>query len=383
MEGVPGLNATVFSASPPRRPASRRVRVLREPRGAVASRVAVRFVAAAAVIVLLRTAATAHAGPPVPGAPVDYAANSLYPERWGKLGVDPRLVPWAGERVTLLTRTADLDARTIGVFLGRLDRGWGHYADMVGTPPHPRGLVAGNPTIAAVPDGRLTCGLGCGVIGATGIEVCGFYDHDYPLVRRDPEAFPHYYFYEMGRNWYVFGDRHSSFITGFAVFMRYSCMDAVGCGDPEMPLRRSIEAAVDRHAAGDMGFLRAFTMQGGLAEKEPRLEGFDGPCDQPVMYASAMLALRRDHGGDAWTRRFFRALMRCPEVPADSPRGALSQSRAWLVAASVAAGRDLSDVFCDRWRLPVSRAQRRALAAVDWSAAELDAGDVLAALPAD
>jgi hypothetical protein len=36
----------------------------------------------------------------------------------------------------------------------------------------------------------------------------------------------------MGRNWYVFGGRHSSFITGYAMFMRYSCMDARGCENP-------------------------------------------------------------------------------------------------------------------------------------------------------
>lgn len=323
------------------------------------------------------------AAPPAAGEPVDYAPHAFFPDRWKNLGIDTRLVPWEGERLVLLTTTADLDSATIAVFLRRLDGGWGHFADMIGPPPRARGLVAGKPTVAAVPDGRLTCGIGCGMIGAAGIEVCGFSSHDYPLVKRQPDAFPHYYFYEMGRNWYVFGNRHSSFITGFAVFMRYSCMDALDCTDPEADLRKSIEAAVDRHADGDMGFLRAFTLQGGLTEKEPRLVGFAGPCDQPVMYTSAMLALRRDHGGDAWTRRFFHALMQCPEVAADSPQGALAQSRAWLVAASVAAGKDLSAVFCDRWRLPASPDMRRALAAIDWSAPDLDAGRILAGLPGD
>ena len=44
---------------------------------------------------------------------------------------------------------------------------------------------------------------------------------------------PHYVFYEMGRNYYTFGDRHSCFITGFAVFMRYVCMDALKCEDTD------------------------------------------------------------------------------------------------------------------------------------------------------
>lgn len=50
-----------------------------------------------------------------------------------------------------------------------------------------------------------------GRLGATGIEVAGF-DRDFRLVHENQSAFPHYYFYEMGRNWYAFGDRHSSLI---------------------------------------------------------------------------------------------------------------------------------------------------------------------------
>lgn len=340
--------------------------------------------AAAAALLLAVTCATGMAAaPPTAGTPIDYAAHAFFPDRWKNLGIDTQLVPWAGERIVLLTTTATLDPATIGIFLERLDGGWKVYAETVGQPPNPRGLFEGKPLIAAVPDGRLTCGIGCGTIGAAGVEVCGFYDHDYPLVRRNPRAFPHYYFYEIGRNYYVFGDRHSSFITGFAVFMRYVCMDALGCTDPEAELRTSIEAVEARYAEGTMDFVRAFTLQGGLSEKEPRLDNFAGPNDQPVLYASAMLKLHRDNGGDAWAGRFFRSLMQCPEVPADNPAAALAQSRSWLVAASIAARRDLSDVFCDRWRLPASAALRKVLAEVDWKAEGLDAGKVLAALPAD
>lgn len=333
------------------------------------------------VLLIAIAGASVVAGPPTPGPVVDYAPHALFPARWKELGIDTRLVPWEGDRVVLLTTTADLDPATVGVFLARLDGGWKLYADTIGTVPRERGLVAGKPTIAAVPDGRLTCGIGCGVIGAAGVEVCGFSTHDYLLVQRDPGAFPHYYFYEIGRNYYVFGDRHSSFITGFAVYMRYVCMDALECTDPEIDVRRSIEMAEAKYAEGTMDFLRAFTMQGGLSEKEPRLENFAGPSDQPVMYASAMLKLHRDHGGDAWAGRFFRALMRCPEVAATTPAGALAQSRAWLVAASVAARRDLAGVFCDRWRLPASPALRDALREIDWEAPDIDVGKVLAGLP--
>ena len=337
----------------------------------------------AAALPVFAACAAGVAAPLTADPPIDYAAHAFFPERWKNLGIDTWLVPWAGDRVVLLTRTADLDPATVRIFLERLDGAWKLYAETVGRLPQPRGMLDGKPTVAAVPDGRLTCGVGCGTIGAAGVEICGFYDRDYALVRKDPRAFPHYYFYEIGRNYYVFGDRHSSFITGFAVFMRYVCMDALGCTDPEAALRTSIESAEARYAEGTMGFLRAFTMQGGLGEKAPRLEQFAGPSDQPVLYASAMLKLRRDHGGDVWAGRFFRAIMQCPEAPADTPAGAITQSRAWLVAASVAARRDLSGVFCDRWRLPVSAALRMALAEIDWTAEGLDAGKILARLPTD
>jgi|694.fasta_scaffold100922_2 hypothetical protein len=317
------------------------------------------------------------------GAQIDYGPHALFPDRWKQLGQDTKLHPWVGRDVVVLTTRADLDGATMGAFLSQLDAGWRHYARTTGQSPAARGLVDGKPTIAAVPDGRLTCGLGCGAIGVTGVEVAGFYDHDYPLVQKTARAIPHLYFYEMGRNYYVFADRHSSFITGFAVFMRYSCMDAVGCEDVEPDLRTAIERAEATYAEGRVDFLRAFTMQGGLGEKEPRLEGFAGPSDQPVLYASAMLKLRRDHGGDAWTARFFRALMQCPATPATDRAGALAQSRSWLVAASVAARRDLCDTFVDRWRLPMGKACRDAMAAQDWASDTCDAGRIVAGLPAD
>jgi hypothetical protein len=65
----------------------------------------------------------------------------------------------------------------------------------------------------------------------------------YPALQRDPLAIPHYVFYEMGRNFYTFGDRHSCFVTGFAVFMRYVCMDTLKFHDEDRRTRQTIEEA--------------------------------------------------------------------------------------------------------------------------------------------
>jgi hypothetical protein len=322
---------------------------------------------------------TAAPRPIRPGAPVDYKDLAFSPEKWAARNLETRMIPWEGRAVVFLTTRPDFDRGVMTRFVGRLDAGWRLYAGLIGQSPTPFRQLGGKPTIAAVPRGDLTCGHGCGYLGATGIEVAGFYDKDFETVSRDPDAFPHYYFYEMGRNYYVFGDRHSQFTTGYAVFLRYVCMDALKCHDPDGDTRRAIDEAEGRFAGTGLTFLQGFTMQGGLDEKAPRLKGVAGPSDQPVLYASSMLRLRRELGGDAWVRRFFRALARCPEVKPDTPDGALRQGFLWLVAASSASGRDLSEVFVDRWRLPLGKATRQSLAKVPWK--DADPSEVVDSVP--
>lgn len=322
-----------------------------------------------------------------PGEAIEYRDLAFYPKRWEERKLSTRLVPWEGQRIVLLTTKADLNARTMTLFVDRLDAGWKVYADLVGQAPRLFKHLREKPTIAAVPDAGLTCGHGCGYIGATGIEVGGFYATDYPLAKKNAKAFPHYYFYEMGRNYYVFGDRHSLFITGYAVFMRYVCMDALQCEDPDAGTRKVIEQCEEQYAASDLSFLKAFTTLDGLDEKAARLKDRDGktihPSDQPVLHAAAMLKLRKDHGGDEWVKRFFATLQKCPAVKPDTKERALKQSMNWLVAASIAARKDLSPVFVARWRMPLNEKTQKALKAVDWSKVALDPADVIKSLPTE
>jgi hypothetical protein len=322
-----------------------------------------------------------------PGLPIDYGPLAFRPDAWKRLGLSTQMTPWLGEQVVFLTTSNTLDRAVMARFVARLDAGWKLYADLTGAQPRPFKQLAGKATIAAVPRGELTCGLGCGYIGSTGIEVAGFYGNDYRLLTTRTNAFPHYYFYEMGRNFYTFGDRHALFLTGYAVFMRYVCMDALGCDDPDRATRRAIEEAEALYAKSDLDFLRAFTAVCGLGEKEPRLKRPDGrplqPSDQPVLYASAMLKLWRDCGGNAWLEKFYAELAKCPPFKGESREAALRQSLNWLVAASCAARQDLSGVFAGRWRLPLNRATRDALAQVRWRDPATDSIAVLAQLPKD
>jgi len=317
-----------------------------------------------------------------PGAAIDYRPLAFYPERWTERKIDTHLYPWEGKQVVLLTTATNFDATLMSRFLERLDGGWSLYRELAGRSPEDFKQLNGKAVIAAVPDDNLTCGFGCGYIGLSGIEVSGFYGSDYPLLRENRAAFPHYYFYEMGRNFYLFGDRHSLFITGYAVFMRYVCMDTLNCTDPDLETRRTIERCEELYAASDIPFLDAFTNLGS-GEKAHRLKDRDGrevsPSDQPVMYATAMLKLRKENGGDPWVKRFCAQLLSCPEIKAENPEGAEKQSLNWLVAASVAAGKDLSPVFCDRWRMPLKPAIRQALENTDWKKPALSAGSIVKA----
>ena len=320
-----------------------------------------------------------------PGAPIDCNQIVIYPDRWKESGADQQLIPWSGEKVVFLTTHTDLDCEVMARLLSRLDEGWTLYGGLTGRQPRLFKQLDGKPTITAVPNGKLTCGYGCGYVGATGIEVAGFYNGDYSLLKSRPEAMPHYYFYEIGRNFYTFGDRHSLFVTGFAVFMRYVCMDTLACEDPDSKTRRTIEAAEQLYAKSGMGFLEAFTTLDGLGEKAPRLKNEAGksihPSDQPVLYASAMLRLRRECGGEIWLRRFFRQLADCPAISPKSKKAAVRQSLNWLVSASCAANKDLSGIFVDRWRLPLAPETRQALSRVAWTDPNLKASHILKGLP--
>ena len=304
-----------------------------------------------------------------PGEPLDYSKLAFQPKSWVERGLSLQLTPWAGSNVIFLTTNASLDPRLMGFWVSRLDAGWQLYAELTGRTPNPLRQLEGKVTIAAVPGYDLTCGAGCGYVGATGIELAMFYEHNYPALKTHPRAMPHYVFYEMGRNYYTFGDRHSCFITGFAVFMRYVCMDALKCEDTDAGTRQVIENVEPLFAGSGLSFLDLFTTAG-AGEKANRIKDRHGrtisPSDQPVCYASAMLRLRRENGGDAWVKRFFHELAASPKFSPRSREGALNQSWYWLLCASVAAQKDLSPVFAGDWKLPLAEETRAALAKVAW-----------------
>ena len=323
----------------------------------------------------------ADPAPLKPGDPFDYSKHAFQPKSWEERNLSLQLIPWTGKKVIFLTLDDTLDPALMGIWVSRLDDGWQVYADLTGRMPTPFKHFEGKALIAAVPGGDLTCGAGCGYVGATGIELAMFYDQNYPELKARPKAMPHYVFYEMGRNFYTFGDRHSCFTTGFAVFMRYVCMDALKYEDPDAGTREVIEGVEPLLASSGLGFIDLFTTSGGTGEKDNRIKDASGamisPSDQPVRYASAMLRLRRENGGDAWVKRFFHELANCPASSPATREGALAQGWHWLLAASVAARKDLSPLFAGEWKLPLTEGTRTALGKVNWKRDGLTVKDVM------
>jgi hypothetical protein len=86
-----------------------------------------------------------------------------------------------------------------------------------------------------------------------------------------------------------------------------------------------------------------------------------------------MLRLHRENGGNQWLSRFFRELENTPQVKVDSPDAALLQCWNWFLSASVAARKDLSPVFADEWKFPLSQTAREELQKINWEEKSLSA----------
>ena len=95
-----------------------------------------------------------------------------------------------------------------------------------------------------------------------------------------------------------------------------------------------LAAAEAEFAKTKLTFLQGFTAvtTGGRDEYVDLILGY--PSNAAALYASAMLKLRRDYGGDEWVKGFFNYLRKCPSIPwvADLNDSGTAQGLNWLVA---------------------------------------------------
>lgn len=287
----------------------------------------------------------------------NYVSSGLAfnPTAWTNQGVNPWMKLWFGDEIVLLTTTNSvLDPFVMASFVDKMDLGWRFYRSIIGKNPGLYKNILGKPTIAAIPNVQpnLTCGYGCGYIGSSGIEVVGFYGTDYPAHASDQNQFYHYYFYEMGRNFYIYGHRHSLFTTGFAVFMRYMCMDDQKLNDVDASTRQTIEQREGDFANSTINWFEAFYGPGGNRLPAPG-DGFLALSDPPVLYASIMMFLVKNYGGE-FLNRFYREIESCAEFEGATTNGALNQVRNWAAAFSVAARTNIAPLAMQRWKFPLT-----------------------------
>lgn len=156
--------------------------------------------------------------------------------------------PWVGRNVAVLTPIdpveANADSSVMAELLVVFDAGYDWYAELTSREPARWGQfqVDGRATVAVV---STTCGAGCGYLGFTGIEIMydwfgsnlrgpfewvnGFYD-----TMLEDEAITSIVFYELGRNFWFYGEQLSGatsdwgLTTGYAVINRFLAGESTG-----------------------------------------------------------------------------------------------------------------------------------------------------------
>jgi len=289
---------------------------------------------------------------------------TLNPTPVNYVSFDNRTIPlyaWEGKRVALLTTANTLSYPAVAALLGALDSAYIYYELATGFTPGSGKSFNNKLSIAQV---ATTCGAGCGFIGARGIELStATFDTLYTgvLVR---DEYDQAVFYEFGRNFWNLTSRltyrapdSDVVTTGFAVFMRFMAMNNVGvAGGPFgswtfADFRMRVEQMVDLyHDDTTQTFDNTLKIGRAQANNPSQLGATD-------LFASICLRLARDNGGEVFVRRLWTEAAR--RRMAQTTQDAVDN---FVVAASIAANRNLAPVFITRWRWPVSAAAQAEVA---------------------
>lgn len=265
-----------------------------------------------------------------------------------------------GQKVAFAVADRGTDPAVLKKALKVFDAAYACYAEATGREPADRkeSTWHGCTLIAEV---EKTCGAGCAYLGTRGIEIMP--DHLQILLTgiATKNQYDQVLFYELGRNFWFYGDqleyqsadaKTGSVTTGFAVFMRFVAMEAAGVEGgpfqdrPFAEFKAAVEGLVDTYEQDPK-----WNWQNTLREAKGVPSKFQlGATD---LFASFCFRLMREFGGTAYIGRLWREAGNCPA--AKTTQDAIDN---FVVAASLAAKRDLSPVFVGQWRWPVSVAGR-------------------------
>lgn len=255
-----------------------------------------------------------------------------------------QLFLWLGREVALLTRTADYDPAMMAAIVEWYDKGYEHYARITGRKPWSFYSVGGRNTIAEVPQ---TCGWGCGMLGATGVEMITKGWEDLFALYREEGAIYGVILYEFGRNFYFYGRQMgyrapdcADVAAAFALTMKVLCYHDGGLPIPDSVRKyeESISQRLDSY----------------IADKNQR---FDNTLcvnkKSGDLLAAMILRLHRDYGGEEFISRFWQSIGRQDE--ANSTQDAVDN---FVRAACLASERNLTGLLAGPWKFPVSDSLR-------------------------
>jgi len=263
-----------------------------------------------------------------------------------------QLQPWAGAHVVLLTPESDLDPRLMQRLVSSLDGGYAYYRLVTGREPsrHPVYSYQGKGTVASVAQ---TCGVACGKIGATGIELVHPWFSAWYAGVRDYGQHRTTLFYELGRNYWFYWDQlyyagcQLDVATGYAHLMKYMATDYLRL--PLSPIEAEQRRALEAVAAT---YLHTPAWDWQRVVTSGQAPGGAGPpVGGQLLFAALLLRLQAQYGGQAFIERFWR------EVGHRPPTARLQDAIDNLaLAACAGANGNLLHVLAQQWRFALSSA---------------------------
>ena len=266
---------------------------------------------------------------------------------------------WPGRSYAVLTKLSNLDPVSMRKILKAADDTWNYYDSATGQLPSVYFNYNGLATIADTGVGGIDlCGDGCTFIGATGMEIS---DNAWAALYDgvSNNVYDQVIFYETGRSFWVMGSQlqypspadSSCQVTGFAVFMRYRSLDALGLQGSFGTVANYetyynyMQTMIDAYAADtSLNFNNTF-----LANSYSSPYG--GCAD---LWSSMMYRLAKNYGGEAFVKDVFKEALKRPV--AVTTQDAVDN---FVLSASAAANANLTLTFGTTWRWPISDAAKQ------------------------
>ncbi|MCL4859219.1 MAG: CAP domain-containing protein [Caldilineaceae bacterium] len=278
-------------------------------------------------------------------------------------GLELQLYPYEGEQIALLVADPDLDETVLTRIVTAIDGAYAYYQQATGREPAPHYQYNGRATVAVAPSTCSGRGAGCGFLGWTGIELT---HESFAILYngvRDNDEYDQVVFYELGRNFWFYGDSieykgddaTGAITTGYAVFMRFLSMEAAAVaggpfrGESFAHFQAEVEGMLARYVAdATLDWFNTLAI-----DRAPANPMGLGASD---LFAAHLFELRRRYGGD-----FIPTLW---QQVANRPTAQSTQDAVdnFVIAASLAAGENLAELFATEWRWPLSADARQTLA---------------------